>query len=109
MSKRGVNGAPPAAPLAFTLRGEVDARGPLKRIKATAPLYEFQEFEVKLTNPFEVGICKNLLLAKSIGFHLGHLNVHRVKCNAEHKFLLVFKNPVSAYNLPTAEAMDGPV
>ena len=58
MSKRGVNGAPPAAPLAFALRGEVDARGPLKRIKATASLYEFQEIEVKLTNPFEVcSIC----------------------------------------------------
>ncbi len=56
MSKRGVNGAPPAAPLAFTLRGEVDARGPLKRIKTTAQLYEFQEVEVKLTNPFQVSL-----------------------------------------------------
>ena len=56
MSKRAGNGAPPAAPLAFALRGEVDARGPLKRIKTTASLYEFQEFEVKLTNPFEVSI-----------------------------------------------------
>ncbi|DBA78771.1 TPA: putative protein fap47 [Trebouxia sp. C0004] len=54
VSKRGVNGAPPAAPLAFALRGEVDARGPLKRIKTSAQLYEFQEVEVKLTNPFQV-------------------------------------------------------
>lgn len=54
MSKRGVNGALPAAPLAFALRGEVDARGPLKRIKTSAQLYEFQEVEVKLTNPFQV-------------------------------------------------------
>ena len=60
MSKRGVNGAL-ATPLAFGLRGEVDARGPLKRIKTSAPLYEFQEVEVKLTNPFQVshvtGFC----------------------------------------------------
>ncbi|KAL0021413.1 hypothetical protein WJX79_003538 [Trebouxia sp. C0005] len=54
VSKRGVNGAPPSAPLAFALRGEVDARGPLKRIKTSAQLYEFQEVEVKLTNPFQV-------------------------------------------------------
>ncbi len=54
VSKRGVNGALPAAPLAFALRGEVDARGPLKRIKTSAQLYEFQEVEVKLTNPFQV-------------------------------------------------------
>ncbi len=54
VSKRGANGGPPAAPLAFALRGEVDARGPLKRIKTSAQLYEFQEVEVKLTNPFQV-------------------------------------------------------
>ena len=54
MSKRGTNGAPPAAPLTFALRGEVDARGPLKYIKTSAALYDFQELEVKLTNPFQV-------------------------------------------------------
>lgn len=54
MSKRGTTGVPPAVPLAFALRGEVDARGPLKHIKTTAQLYEFQEVEIKLTNPFQV-------------------------------------------------------
>ena len=56
MSKRGTNGAPPAAPLTFALRGEVDARGPLKYIKTSAALYDFQELEVKLTNPFQVSL-----------------------------------------------------
>ena len=54
MSKRSGNGAPPAPPLTFALRGEVDARGALKHIRASAQLYEFQEFEIKLSNPFEV-------------------------------------------------------
>ena len=40
--------------MVFALRAEVDARGPLKRFKADAQLYEFKEFEVKLTNPFQV-------------------------------------------------------
>lgn len=42
MSKRGVGGGFPAVPLAYFLKGEVDARGPLKKIKTTAQLYEFQ-------------------------------------------------------------------
>ena len=42
MSKRGVGGGFPAVPLAFFLKGEVDARGPLKTIKTSAQLYEFQ-------------------------------------------------------------------
>lgn len=54
MSKRSNNGAPPAPPITFYVRCEVDARGPLKHINTSTPLYEFQEFEVKLTNPFEV-------------------------------------------------------
>lgn len=54
MSKRSNSGAPPAPPITFYVRCEVDARGPLKHITTETPLYEFQEFEVKLTNPFEV-------------------------------------------------------
>lgn len=44
MSKRGVGGGFPAVPLAYFLKGEVDARGPLKRIKTSAQLYEFQVY-----------------------------------------------------------------
>ena len=51
-SKR--DGSALAATMVFALRAEVDARGPLKRFKADAQLYEFKEFEVKLTNPFQV-------------------------------------------------------
>ena len=51
-SKR--DGSALAATMVFALRAEVDARGPLKRFKADAQLYEFKEFEVKLSNPFQV-------------------------------------------------------
>ena len=64
MSKRGPNGAPPAAPLTFALKGEVDARGPLKITKTSAQLYDFQELEVKLTNPFQVRLLLACLLPK---------------------------------------------
>ena len=48
------DGSALAATLVFALKAEVDARGPLKRFKAEAQLYEFKEFEIKLTNPFQV-------------------------------------------------------
>ena len=53
--------------MVFALRAEVDARGPLKRFKADAQLYEFKEFEVKLTNPFQV-ILHSSMVHGSIGY-----------------------------------------
>ena len=63
-SKR--DGSALAATMVFALRAEVDARGPLKRFKADAQLYEFKEFEVKLTNPFQVKPAGRCLVALAV-------------------------------------------
>lgn len=69
MSKRSGNAGPPAPPITFFVRCEVDAKGPLKYIKASTPLYEFLEFEVKLTNPFEVTLLTPLHLNTCATLH----------------------------------------
>ncbi|GFH11038.1 calponin-homology (CH) domain-containing protein, partial [Haematococcus lacustris] len=51
MSKRDGGGAH-AATLVFLLRSLVNTRAPLKRVRAEGPVYEMQQFEVVVTNPF---------------------------------------------------------
>ena len=66
ISKRSGNSGPPAPPITFYVRCEADARAPVKHINASTPLYEFLEFEVKLTNPFQVTILTTLHLNRSV-------------------------------------------
>lgn len=51
-SKRDGGGAH-AATLVFLLRCVVNTRAPLKRLRTEGPLYEMQQFEVTVTNPYE--------------------------------------------------------
>ncbi len=54
MSKRDGAGAH-AATLVFHLRSRVNTRAPLKRVRTEGPLYELQQFEFTITNPFKTG------------------------------------------------------
>jgi hypothetical protein len=54
MSKRDGGGAH-AATLVFLLRSAVNTRSPLKRVRTEGPLYEMQQFEFTVTNPFATG------------------------------------------------------
>ncbi|KAF5834411.1 flagellar associated protein [Dunaliella salina] len=51
MSKQDGGGAH-AATLVFLLRSQVNVRAPLKCVKTEGPLYEMQQFEFTVTNPF---------------------------------------------------------
>lgn len=53
MSRR--DGGAHAATLVFLLESKVDTRSPLKRIRAEGPLYEMQQFEINVANPFQSG------------------------------------------------------
>lgn len=68
MSKRDGGGAH-AATLVFLLRSAVDTRAPLKRVRTEGPLYEMQQFEFTVTNPFPTGTvrqgCQQGLLARA--------------------------------------------
>ncbi len=52
MSKRDGGGAY-AATLVFLLRSAVNTRAPLKRVRTEGPLYEMQQFEFTVSNPFK--------------------------------------------------------
>ncbi len=54
MSKRDGGGAH-AATLVFLLRSAVNVRAPLKRVRTEGPLYEMQQFEFTVSNPFTTG------------------------------------------------------
>lgn len=53
MSKR--EGGVHAATLVFLLQCKVNTRAPLKRVRTEGPLYELQQFEFAVTNPFPAG------------------------------------------------------
>ena len=53
MSRR--DGGAHAATLVFQLESKVDTRSPLKRIRTEGPLYEMQQFEINVSNPFPSG------------------------------------------------------
>lgn len=44
-----------AATLVFLLQSKVNTRAPLKRVRTEGPLYELQQFEFQVTNPFPAG------------------------------------------------------
>jgi propanediol utilization protein len=53
MSRR--DGGSHAATLVFQLVSKVDTRAPLKRVRVEGPLYELQQFEINVSNPFPSG------------------------------------------------------
>ena len=53
MSRR--DGGAHAATLVFQLESKVDTRAPLKRVRTEGPLYEMQQFEINVSNPFPSG------------------------------------------------------
>lgn len=53
MSKR--DGGAHAATMVFLLTARVNTRAPLKRIRTEGPLYEMQQFEFAIANPFPAG------------------------------------------------------
>lgn len=53
MSKR--EGGVHAATLVFALQCKVNTRAPLKRVRTEGPLYDMQQFEFTVTNPFPAG------------------------------------------------------
>ena len=55
MSRR--DGGAHAATLVFQLESQVDTRAPLKRVRTEGPLYEMQQFEINVSNPFPSGMC----------------------------------------------------
>jgi len=57
MSRR--DGGAHAATLVFHLESLVDTRAPLKRIRAEGPLYDMQQFEINVVNPFQSGAPKS--------------------------------------------------
>ncbi|GAX74871.1 hypothetical protein CEUSTIGMA_g2317.t1 [Chlamydomonas eustigma] len=61
MSRR--DGGAHAATLVFQLVSKVDTRAPLKRVRVEGPLYELQQFEINVSNPFpsEVDLTSTLL------------------------------------------------
>lgn len=55
LASRKDNGTAHAATLVFKLRSDVDSRVPMKKIKTEGPLYEFTDFDIRVTNPFPSG------------------------------------------------------
>lgn len=52
LQNKSDSGGAHAATLVFLLQCRVNTRAPLKRIKTEGPLYEMQQFEITVTNPF---------------------------------------------------------
>lgn len=53
MSKRDGGCGAYASTLVFLLRSAINTRSPLKRVRTEGPLYELQQLEFTITNPFK--------------------------------------------------------